>query len=426
MTSESPGRARLDAVCTLVSEQLDPRRGPETLYVGLEHLQSGRIGRCGGGRSTDVQSFKSAFRRGDVLYGKLRPYLDKAIIADADGVCTTELLVLRPREGTDARFLVGLLHSAGFLQHAMSGITGVQHPRTSWQRIREFEFLAFSAAEQRAIGDIVGGIDRAITCCEETLDCLEALRRTAMRELFTCGSRGELQKETEIGRIPESWTLKTVGQIAAVKGGKRLPRGIALADRNTGQFYIRVTDFSDMSVRLQGLQFVPEAAKKAIARYTIAPEDVYISIAGTIGVVGQIPRELDGANLTENAAKVVVQDSNVRGRYLMYALASQASQSQIAQATAKNAQPKLALTRIEQILVPVPCDGDEQAQIIEILDAIGEKVSQRQRKRILLEELFRALLNGLMTGEISVSSVGAGALGGPVLNTTAPTAEAAV
>ena len=105
-------------------------------------------------------------------------------------------------------------------------------------------------------------------------------------------------------------------------------------------------------------------------------------------------------------------------------MACPTSQSQIMQATAKNAQPKLALTRIEQVLLPVPSDTAEQGQIIGILDAIGEKVNLHKRKQIVLEELFKALLNRLMTGEISVSNLDLSALekppGATMLTTEAP------
>lgn len=403
MTAVLTRKVCLGNLCSLIADHVDPKVSPETLYIGLEHLRPGRITRYSGGRSTDMQSSKTKFRKNDVLYGKLRPYLDKACLADADGVCTTELLVLRPRAGIDPTFLVGILHSAAFIEHAMSGVTGVQHPRTSWQRIREFKLPDFDQREQRAIGYVIEAGHAAITACEATLEIIEALRWTAMRDLFANGSRGQLQKDTEIGPIPETWDVKTIGELVAVKGGKRLPRGISLSDKDTGQLYVRVTDFSEMSVRTRGMMYVPKAVQPLIARYTISADDVYISIAGTIGLVGQVPRELDGANLTENAAKLVA-GNRIQPRYLMYALASPVCQEQIGHATAKNAQPKLALTRIEQLRLPVP-NSNEQVEIVEMLDAIGDAINLHKRKKGALEELFKALLIGLITRKIGVLDI---------------------
>src|SRR5882762_2827502 len=141
----------LSEIADLISTQVDPRDQPQALYIGLEHVGSSRFIRLSGGVAADVQSSKFAFRRGDVLYGKLRPYLDKAILAEQDGVCTTELLVLRAKNGIDPRFLIGVVHCREFIEHAISGTTGSQHPRTSWHRISEFELPAFSPEEQAKI-----------------------------------------------------------------------------------------------------------------------------------------------------------------------------------------------------------------------------------------------------------------------------------
>ena len=226
-----------------------------------------------------------------------------------------------------------------------------------------------------------------------------------MRTLFTRGLKGEAQKETEIGPIPESWETVTVASVATVKGGKRMPKGVSLTDEDTGQPYIRVTDFMDHGVNAEQVLFVPKGYEPVIARYTISSKEVYISIAGTIGLVGQIPKGLDGANLTENAAKISVTDERVTSRFLMYALASDTCQAQMAQSTATNAQPKLALVRIEQIRLPNPSTLDEQREIVAILDAIDRKIDLHRRKRAILEELFKALLHKLMTGEIRVGEV---------------------
>jgi hypothetical protein len=114
-------------LCELITQQVDPANmGVDFCYLGLEHLPSARLRPMTRGRAADVQSHKFVFRKGDVLYGKLRPYFDKAVLADTDGVCTTELLVLHAKNGTDPRFLACVVHSPDFNKHAMSAaIPGV-------------------------------------------------------------------------------------------------------------------------------------------------------------------------------------------------------------------------------------------------------------------------------------------------------------
>ena len=245
-------------------------------------------------------------------------------------------------------------------------------------------------------------VHEATTKSEALVVESQALKRAAMRTLFTRGLRGEPQKETEIGPVPESWESVTVASVATVKGGKRMPKGVSLTGEDTGQPYIRVTDFKDHGVNVEQVLFVPSDHQSVIARYIVSSKDVCISIAGTIGWVVQVPRDLDGANLTENAAKISITDERVTPRFLMYALASDTCQAQIARSTATNAQPKLALVRIEQIEMPVPPTLTDQYEVVAILEAIDRKMDLHRRKVTVLEALFKSLLHKLMNGKIRV------------------------
>ncbi len=184
MTDETT--VRLADLCDLVSEQVDPRaRPPESVYVGLGHVASGRLLHTGKGKASDVRSAKSSFQTGDVLYGKLRPYLDKAVLAQEEGVCTTELLVLRAKQGVNPRFLVSVLHSRDFVEYAVSGSTGAQHPRTSWAHIREFRVSASVIGDQDRIGELLWLVHDARSVCEKKRAVLEDLFKVLLHKLMT-------------------------------------------------------------------------------------------------------------------------------------------------------------------------------------------------------------------------------------------------
>ena len=152
--------------------------------------------------------------------------------------------------------------------------------------------------------------------------------------------------------IPENWRWCRLGTIAAVLGGKRIPAGRKLTEFNTGHVYIRVSDMSDGGVSTDRLLYVPEDIYPSISKYIINKADVFITVAGTIGRVGKIPDELDGANLTENADRLVL--AGVNQDWLIKVLQSGMIQEQIAQATTQVGQPKLAIARIERFLIPLP------------------------------------------------------------------------
>lgn len=174
--------------------------------------------------------------------------------------------------------------------------------------------------------------------------------------------------ETEIPfEIPDNWKWVRLGEIARVLGGKRIPAGRSLTQENTGHKYIRVSEMKNRTVITDGLLYVPEDIYSSISQYIIKKEDVYITVAGTIGRVGKIPAEIDGANLTENADRIVF--SNLDQDWLILCLSSFEVQKQIELLTTSVAQPKLALKRIQEFRVPLPPLA-EQKRIVDRLDKL--------------------------------------------------------
>jgi len=152
--------------------------------------------------------------------------------------------------------------------------------------------------------------------------------------------------------IPSSWSWCRLGNIASVKGGKRIPVGEKLTTGNTGHMYIRVADMKENTVKTDDIHYISESIYQKIKSYTISTEDLYITVAGTIGSVGEIPKVFDNANLTENADKIVFR--GICRKFLMYCLLSNFVQSQIKKCTTKVGQPKLAIVRIEDLVIPLP------------------------------------------------------------------------
>ncbi len=177
----------------------------------------------------------------------------------------------------------------------------------------------------------------------------------------------EITEEEKSFEIPESWKWVKLGNIVTVLGGKRIPAGRKLTTEDTGHKYIRVSDMKDCSVLISNLLFVPEDVYPSIAKYIICKEDVYITVAGTIGRVGKIPDELDGANLTENADRLVF--SILHQNWLIKCLESSFVQSQIADVTTKVGQPKLAIRRIQELIIPLPPLA-EQKRIVARLEEV--------------------------------------------------------
>ncbi|EJI1870438.1 TPA: restriction endonuclease subunit S [Campylobacter jejuni] len=196
--------------------------------------------------------------------------------------------------------------------------------------------------------------------------------------------------------LPQGWEVKKLEEIANIKGGKRLPKGKNLLDNNTKFAYIRVADFQDNgTINLQNIKFINENTYNVLKNYKIYDDNLYISIAGTIGKSGIIPKELNGAILTENAVKLEYIQNNISNKFMYFFTLSNLFKTQIQTSTKIVAQPKLAITRLKQIQIPLP-PLKEQERIVGILDEsfakIDESIKILEQDLLNLDELMQSAL----------------------------------
>lgn len=382
-------------------------------FIPMECVPAGGQTTCGFElRKPPAMASGTYFEAGDVLLSKITPSFENGKQGLARGLpCefgygSTEIIPLQSYtdDAINLYLFYLLLHHEirDSLVSKMEGSTG--RKRVPEGAVLELEVPVPPKPEQEKIAAVLWKLQRAIATQDQLLKATADLKASAMQRLFTHGLRGEPLKDTEIGPMPESWDIEEVRAIAKIKGGKRLPKGVPLSSTRTPFPYIRVTDFSENSVDTSNIRYVPPEVQPQISRYIITKNDVYISIAGSIGLVGMVPYQLDGANLTENAARLLPGE-RIDPAFLMRFLSSVTGQRQISSFTSKNAQPKLALTRIDDIRVPVPKRMDEQRAIAAALATLDRKLAHHRAKRAALHDLFQTLLHQLMTAQVRVADL---------------------
>ena len=205
-------------------------------------------------------------------------------------------------------------------------------------------------------------------------------------------------KQTELGIIPEDWEVRKICDgIADVKSGKRLPYGYYVTENRTNHPYIRVIDMREGGIDTSNLMYVPNEAYKPIEKYRIFKDDIFISVAGTLGIVGKIPEWLDGANLTENANRLTSITCN--RDYLLYYLRSPYIQDVISSEQTIGAQPKLALTRIRNFDIALPSKISEQKAIAEALSDVDELITALDKKIAKKRLIKQGAMQELLTGK---------------------------
>ena len=161
--------------------------------------------------------------------------------------------------------------------------------------------------------------------------------------------------------VPKSWIWVRLDNICEIKGGKRIPRGETFSSVPTSHIYIRVTNMKNNTIIDNEIKYITEDVYRQIKNYTIGVDDLYLTIAGTIGEVGSVPRRFDGMNLTENAARLtnIVCLKN----YLKTALQSSVAQEHFISKFHQVAQPKLSIETASSTLIPLP-PYNEQLRIV--------------------------------------------------------------
>ena len=177
------------------TERFDPIKEENRRYVGLEHIEkdTGRI--TGSRESKTTVSLKSVFCKGDLLYGKLRPYLNKVVVADFDGVCSTDILVFQQNPFIASIFLKFCLLKSDFVEFANNTTTGVQHPRTSHKKLSDYPIPLPPLSEQYRIISKIESIFGKIDAKQKKLaemelqlksipDSVDALKRSILKLAF--------------------------------------------------------------------------------------------------------------------------------------------------------------------------------------------------------------------------------------------------
>ena len=318
--------------------------------VGLEHLVSGDITLTAWSESAE-NTFTKMFRKGNVLFGRRRAYLKKAAVAPFDGICSGDITVIEARpEKILPELLPFIIQNDDFFNFAVEKSAGSLSPRVKWEHLKNYEFELPNMDRQKKLVELLWSINDTMRAYKKLISATDELVKSQFIEQFGDPKRNE-----------KGLPIMKIGELASVKGGKRLPKGETYAEGMTDHPYVRVIDMINHSVNIPALVYLTQATHEKIARYTISSKDVYISIAGTIGQVGAIPDAIDGANLTENAAKIVLfEDAPIDKDYLIWYLSLPAGSEQIEEKTMRTTQPKLALYRIEEINVLIPSIEEQQ------------------------------------------------------------------
>jgi len=274
---------------------------------------------------------------------------------------------------------------------SVSGSTTINF--ISMGKLKEISIPLPPLAEQQRI---VAKLDAAFAEIDGAIEAVE-------KNVESLGGFFENFLDKELFCLKNDFNVKLIKDFGKAKGGKRLPKGANFSVSKTSHPYLRIVDFSDGGdIDETNLKYIDDGIFSKIGKYTITNKDVYIAIVGaTIGKTGIIQSNLNGANLTENAAKIVLTE-DCSAKYFYYCSRAKFFKQQVLKKARAAAQPKLALVRLEMIEVPVP-NNRQQNILVEKFDNVSKDIESV--KNLYLKKLsnFHNLKTSILASILSVN-----------------------
>lgn len=276
-------------------------------------------------------------------------------------------------------------------------------PNLAQSKLRELPMPVPPLDEQRKIAAVLGVVQQAIEHQERLLALTAELKKTLLHQFFTQGLRGEPQKQTEIGLVPESWEVRRLGDYARVLNGYAFKSGDYVKE---GVRLIRISNVAIGTLIEKDDKFLPHRFLHEKAEYALKEGDLILSLTRPIIADGMkfcfVQKRDLPALLNQRVGKFEITSDRLLKDYLSHVVFSDYFTKPLRFMAEGSNQPNISPTRLENFLIPIPTDLQEQAEIATVLTNLTKKAELAQRKAHILTDLFRTLLHQLMTAQIRV------------------------
>lgn len=325
---------------------------------------------------------KHKVRAGDLLFARRGEIGRHALAKDSEHgwLCGTGCFLVRlNQEVADPSFVSYFLSTDDSLEWLNRHASGVVMPNLSNQVLQKAPVQVPCLAEQKEISRILSTVERAIELQERVIQTTTELKQALMQKLFSEGLRGEPQKETEIGLVPESWEVVEIGDIFKFTSGKTKPKDTAP----------KASDDRTVPV-FGGNGILGYSSERLLDKETL--------ILGRVGEYCGCAHLAPHASwVTDNALYASEERRAVNRAYIR----THFEHLNLNQHKNKMGQPLITQGIINTVKFGLP-QAEEQDELAHTFETLDSRITQAQAKRDLLKELFRALLHELMTAQTRV------------------------
>ena len=378
--------------------------------IGLENIESGT-----GKYLLSESEFEGngiQFEVGDIVYGKLRPYLQKVWKASFSGNAVGDFFVFRPNYKIDRNYLLYLMLSKGFTDDVNSSTYGAKMPRVSSDYIMTMRCGIPPLPEQQSIAAyldaVTGKIDKAIAQQQEMIDLLNERKQIIINQAVTKGLNPDVSMKDSgmdwVGEISEHWEICKLKYLF-----RRIADGTHFSPTTTeeGYPYITASDVRGIGIDYANAKKISsEDYKKLVATGCRASNGdiLLVKDGATTGRVGLKIDDVECVTLSSVAMLTPKETQNTY--YLMYMMMSDTMQKQIFLSMAGAAMPRITLIKLNNFLAVKP-PIDEQIKIVKYvkskIDPLNRSIRLAEQQIVLLQERKQIIINEVVTGKVKVS-----------------------
>lgn len=370
----------------------------------------------GGGRlTTDEPPFgpmpsagAALVRPGDVLYGKLRPYLAKSVLVSRQAYASTELLAVRPTQELDSRFLAYTVRSRPFVEWTVATSEGTKMPRTSWEKVRSYAVHDLPLDRQRSIADFLDSetarVDALIAKKRRMIDVLADARDRQLDHAalpgFAPQRRGHPADVPIEAEAPSDWSSVPIGKLV-----RRITYGFTnpMPTAEDGPYMLTANDVGDGEVLFHSARRTTGEAFTSLLTNKSRPtkNDVLLTKDGTLGRVAMC----HGEEMCVNQSVAVLTPADTVDPQLLFQLLRVPAYRDALVFNAGGTTIKhLYITRVVKQRLALP-RREQHARLAAELARIHESHSRRirrlQRSIDLLQEHREALITAAVTGQLA-------------------------